>query len=103
MESRPDGTDRGRTLERARQHFDAMDYGQAHELALAGLEHAPDDVELLRVAGRAGVEIAAPGATEQLRRVTELRPDDAASWQQLGDALAADGRTEEAAAAFAKA
>lgn len=63
----------------------------------------PDEVEKLRVAGRAGVDSGAPDAVDQLRRVTELAPGEAESWRDLGDALATEGRTEEAAEAFRKA
>ena len=44
----------------------------------------------------------AEGALEQLRKVTELRPDEAESWRDLGDALATEGRDEEARQAFEK-
>ena len=87
----------------ARGTFEAGDHAAALEAALAGLESDPDSVELLRVAGRAGVETGAEDASEWLRRVTELAPDDAQSWRDLGDALATEGRTDEADAAFRKA
>ena len=70
---------------------------------MAGLGSAPDDAELLRVAGLAGLELEADDAVEQLRRVTELRPDDAQAWNELGDALATEGRGGEADQAFRKA
>ncbi len=89
-------------LEEARAHFEAGEYGEAREAALAGLAGRPEDVELLRIAGRAGVELGADDAVEQLRKVTELLPDDAAAWSDLGDALATEGRDEEAAEAFRK-
>ena len=90
-------------LEEAQARFEAGEYRQAREAAVAGLASQPDDVELLRVAGRAGVELGEADAVEQLQRVVELRPEDATGWQDLGDALATEGRTEEAAEAFAKA
>jgi Flp pilus assembly protein TadD len=89
-------------LEDARARFEAGEYREAREAALAGLADRPDDAELLRIAGRAGVELGADDAVEQLRKVTELRGDDAAAWSDLGDALATEGRDEEAAAAFRK-
>ena len=67
-----------------------------------GSADAPDDVELLRLAGRAGVETGADDAVDQLRKVAELQPDSADAWRDLGDALAAEGRTEEANDAFRK-
>jgi Flp pilus assembly protein TadD len=87
-------------LEQARAHFEAGAFGQARETALEGLASRPDDVELLRLAGRAGVELGAGDAVDQLRRVTELRPGEAEGWRDLGDALATEGRTEEANEAF---
>lgn len=62
-----------------------------------------DDLEVLRAAGRAGVELGEPNAVDQLRRVTELAPDDAESWRDLGDALATEGRADEASDAFRRA
>ena len=53
-------------------------------------------MELLRLAGRAGVEVGSDDAVDRLRRVTELQPESAEAWRDLADALAAEGRTEEA-------
>ena len=89
-------------LDEARAYFEAGAFGRAHEAAVAGLEGAPDDVELLRLAGRAGVEVGSGDAVERLRRLTELQPDSAEAWRDLADALAAEGRTAEASEAFRK-
>jgi Flp pilus assembly protein TadD len=86
----------------ARARFEAGEYGEARDAALAELASRPEDVELLRIAGRAGVETGADDAVEQLRKVTELRPDDPAGWSDLGDALATEGRDDEASEAFRK-
>jgi tetratricopeptide (TPR) repeat protein len=88
--------------ERAEEHFARRDYRAAHEAALEGLSADPDDLDALRLAGRAGVEIEAGDAVDQLRRVAELTPDDTAAWRDLGDALAAEGRTAEAEEAWKK-
>ena len=93
----------GDLLQTSRAHLDAGDYRAARDAAAEALSQAPDDPELLRVAGRAGVELGEPDAEEQLRRVAELAPDDAMAWHDLGDALAAAGRTAEAREAFEKA
>lgn len=90
-------------LDDTRAQFDAGDYAAARGSALAALEAEPDSLDLLRIAGRAGVELGEPDAVDQLRRVTELAPNDAASWRDLGDALATEGRDEEASEAFRKA
>ena len=87
-------------LEEARARFDAGEYREAREAALTALAGQPDDADLLRLAGRAGVELGADDAVEQLQKVAELRPDDATAWSDLGDALATEGRDDEAAAAF---
>ncbi|MDQ4048229.1 MAG: tetratricopeptide repeat protein [Actinomycetota bacterium] len=87
----------------ARAQLDAGQFARARETATAGLTSAPDDAELLRLAGLAGLELEADDAVDQLRRVTELRPDDAEAWHELGEALATEGRSEEAADAFRRA
>jgi len=89
--------------QQAQAHFDAEEYRAARDVALRGLAEKADDVELLRVAGRAGVELGSDDAVDQLTKVTELAPDDAQSWRHLGDALATEGRTEESNDAFATA
>jgi tetratricopeptide (TPR) repeat protein len=89
-------------LEQARTHFEAGEFAKAREAAIHGLESSPEDVELLRVAGKAGVETGAPEAVEQLQKVAELQPDAAEAWLDLGDALAAEGRSDEADEAFRK-
>lgn len=87
-------------LQTARQALGAGDNRSARDAALGVLQGAPDDVEALRIAGRAGVELGLEEAEGELRRVTELTPDDPDAWRDLGDALAAAGRTDEAGAAF---
>jgi tetratricopeptide (TPR) repeat protein len=89
-------------LEQSRRHFEAGDFGRAREAAVEGLSSGSDDVELLRLAGRAGVETGADDAVGQLKRVTELQPDSADAWRDLADALAAEGQSEEAEKAFRK-
>jgi tetratricopeptide (TPR) repeat protein len=89
--------------DRARGFWDAADFDASLNAALEGLGSAPDDVELLVVAGRAGVELDAEDAVGYLRRATELAPDSASAWHHLGEALAADGATEDAEAAFRRA
>jgi Flp pilus assembly protein TadD len=84
----------------ARFHFDAADYDACLRAAREGLSTAPDDVDLLVLAGRAGVELDAPDAVEQLQRATELAPENPSAWHHLGESLAAEGRMEEADAAF---
>lgn len=89
-------------LEQARRHFEAGEFGKARDAAVEGISGASEDVELLRLAGRAGVETGADDAVDQLKRVTELQPDSADAWRDLADALAAEGRSDEAVQAFRK-
>lgn len=89
--------------EQARALFDAGDFERSLEVASQALNDAPDDVELLVVAGRAGIEVDDDAAAGRLRRATELAPDNAGAWHHLGEALAAEGQTPEAEAAFRKA
>jgi len=88
--------------DRARSQFAAGDYRASLELASQALADAPDDVELLVLAGRAALE-EGTDAVPSLSRASELAPDDAQVWHYLGEALASDGRTAEADAAFRKA
>jgi tetratricopeptide (TPR) repeat protein len=93
----------GDAAQRAGAHLQAGEYRESREAALAGLAEAPDDVGLLVLAGRAGVELDADDATDQLRRATELAPELAEAWHHLGEALATEGRMDEANDAFRKA
>jgi tetratricopeptide (TPR) repeat protein len=90
-------------LQLAKERFEAGDYPGSRQAALEALGGKPDNVEALRLAGRAGVELGLQDAVGELRRLTELAPDDAGAWRDLGDALASEGRTDEAHAAFEKA
>jgi tetratricopeptide (TPR) repeat protein len=90
-------------VQQAQEHFDAERYREAREVALGGLDGGAGDVALLRIGGRAAVEIGSEDAVELLTKVTELAGDDATSWRDLGDALATEGRTEESNHAFARA
>ena len=87
-------------LEQARALFESGEFEAAREAATEGLRSAPDDLELLRIAGRAGVETGSGEAVGQLRRLTELTPDAAEAWHDMGEALATEGRSDEAAEAF---
>jgi Flp pilus assembly protein TadD len=89
--------------DRARGYLDAADFDASLNAAVEGLRTAPDDVELLVLAGRAGVEVDSGDAVAHLHRATELAPDHAGAWHHLGEALAAEGAMGEAEAAFRRA
>lgn len=84
----------------AQAFFDAGDFRRCRELALRGLEAQPDDIRLLRLAGRCSLELDLDDATEYLRQVVKLVPDDFAAWGDLGTALVDEGNMPEAAEAF---
>src|SRR5687768_2617947 len=90
-------------LQQARTHFEAGDFARAREVAMEALRSKPDNGELWRVAGRAGVELGADDAVDQLRKATELQPDSNYALHDLGDALLAEGRDEEAREVFRRA
>jgi Flp pilus assembly protein TadD len=89
--------------DRARALLDGADFDASLSVAQEGLSSAPDDVELLVLAGRAGVEVEADDAVAHLRRATELAPENAGAWHHLGEALAAEGAMDEAEVAFRRA
>jgi Flp pilus assembly protein TadD len=88
---------------RARACFDSAEFAKSRQAAIDGLADSPDDAELLILAGRAGMEVDAEDAVDQLRRATEQAPQNASAWHHLGEALATEGRTDEAGAAFRRA
>lgn len=89
--------------EEALRLFDAGNFRGAHEAALSGLSSNPKDASLLRVAGRAGVELDMREATEYLQRACDLEPENADAWRELADALLYDGRAVEATKALRRA
>lgn len=89
--------------ETARARFAAGEYEAAYRDAVQALGSAPDDLELLLIAGRAASEIDADDAVTHLRRATEVASGDARAWSALGEALLTEGDTDGADAAFRKA
>lgn len=89
--------------EEAVRLFDAGNFRAAHETALSGLASSPKDAALLRVAGRAGVELNLREATEYLQRAVDLEPENADAWRELAEALLYDGRAVEATVALKQA
>ncbi len=89
--------------EQARASFDAGDYGRTADIALGALVDHPDDPSLLRLAGKARLELGHTDAAGYLRRAAELDADDADTWRDLGDALISIGRAAEASEALGRA
>jgi tetratricopeptide (TPR) repeat protein len=70
----------------AESNFTAGEYHQSRELALKGLASEPDNVRLLRVAGRSSVELDLEDGVVYLQKLVELTPDDQDAWRDLASA-----------------
>jgi tetratricopeptide (TPR) repeat protein len=87
------------SFHQAQALFNAGNFARGREVALEGLAERPDDVNLLRLAGKCSLELGQDAAS-YFQRVVNLQPDDVESWHDLGDALVEDGQLEEAAGAM---
>src|SRR5438270_6324275 len=95
------GTVTDDSYHQAQALFNAGNFARGREVALQGLTEHPDDVNLLRLAGSCSLELGMEAeAASYLQRVVSLQPDDVEAWHDLSDALAEDGRLEEAAGAL---
>lgn len=90
-------------VDEARASYEAGEFEDARRKAVAALAERSDDTELLRLAGLSALELEDPEAVDYLRKVTEVTPDDADAWRELGGALTYLGRLDEAGAAFRRA
>jgi tetratricopeptide (TPR) repeat protein len=84
----------------AHASYAAGDYEAAHRRALAVLEDHPEDLNALRLAGRAAFELGLEDAPTHLRAAAELDPDDADTWFDLASALVEAGELREASGGF---
>jgi tetratricopeptide (TPR) repeat protein len=75
---------------------------KARTLAVEGLVDDPDDARLLRVAGRASLELELDEAPRHLRALVRVQPDDAEAWRDLAFAEIESGELSASADAFAK-
>jgi tetratricopeptide (TPR) repeat protein len=87
----------------AQAQFDKGDFGAARKLAEAGLAESPQDVNLLRLAGKSGAELSLPDSSSFLRKAVEVDPENADAWRELGDALLGEDKLKEAVDAFRQA
>jgi len=87
----------------AKAFFDAGDFERSREAALRGLSGNPDDVILLRLAGRASSELGRDDAVEYLQRAVELEPDDPDGFRDLAEAFLFQNRLNDAMAAIQQA
>jgi|SRR3954452_15828967 len=83
--------------------FDKGDFRAARQAAEQGLEESPQDVSLLRLAGKSGAELTLPDSSSFLRKAVELEPENADAWRELGDALLSEDKLKEAVDAFRQA
>lgn len=91
------------SYEQALELFTNGDFERSYAAALELLQAKPDDAGLLRLAGKAGVELGRDDAVERLEQAAAADPENADSWRDLADGLLSEGRVDDAAAAIAKA
>lgn len=87
----------------AKSLYDAGEFEQSRDAALRALQEHPDNVALLRVAGRAGAELGDDDAIAHLERAVKLEPENADAWRDLGEVLLFEHRLDEASKAFRQA
>ncbi len=85
------GTSMDNLLERAQAAYAAGDAASSLALSTEALAGAPEDPELLRVAGRAALDLGDPSAVALLQRLVEAAPEDASAWRDLGLAQLSEG------------
>jgi tetratricopeptide (TPR) repeat protein len=90
-------------VEEARASFAAGDFRRTRDVALAALDERPADAALLRLAGRASLELDRDDAVPLLEKAVAADDGNADAWRDLGDALVLEGRLDDARDAFARA
>jgi tetratricopeptide (TPR) repeat protein len=90
-------------LDEARSKYELGEFRRSWELAQAALAGHPDDPGLLQLAGKAGLELDEDEAVEYLRKASELAPENADAWRDLGEALVVAGQPAEALEALRRA
>jgi len=91
------------SYEEAFARYSEGDFERSREIVVELLQASPEDPSLLRLAGKAGVELGAADAVEQLELAAGIDPENADIWRDLADALLSEGRIDDAAAAIEKA
>jgi tetratricopeptide (TPR) repeat protein len=84
----------------ARDLYESGDYERAREVAAGALDSTPEDVELLRLAGRATLELEPEAAVAYFERAAHVEPENAELWDELGDVLLQLDRAPAATSAF---
>lgn len=91
------------SYEQALSLYGEGDFEASREMALELLAGSPRDPSLLRLAGKAGVELGHDDAVSLLQQAAEADADNADGWRDLADALLAEGKTADARAALERA
>ena len=91
------------SYEQALALYQSGDFERAREAALELLQASPQDPNLLRLAGKAGVELGDAEAVGRLEQAANGDPENPDAWRDLADGLLAEGRIEDAANAIKKA
>ena len=91
------------SYEQAQALFTNGDFEGSRELAIALLQASPQDPTLLRLAGKAGVELGRDDALGQLEQAAAADAENPDAWRDLADALLSEGRLDEAAKAIRQA
>jgi tetratricopeptide (TPR) repeat protein len=87
-------------LEQAQSLFASGDFGRCREVVLEALQAHPQDPGLLRLAGKASLELDLDDAAGYLEQAARLEPENPDAWRDLADALLYEGRVDDAAAAI---
>jgi predicted Zn-dependent protease len=88
------------SYEQALALYQSGDFEGARDAALELLQASPQDPSLLRLAGKAGVELGDDDAVGRLEQAAAADPDNPDAWRDLADALLAEGRSDDAATAI---
>ncbi|MBA2462858.1 MAG: tetratricopeptide repeat protein [Actinobacteria bacterium] len=94
---------RDQLADEARGSYQAGEFRAAWNAARVALDAHPHDPALLRLAGRAAMELGLDDAVDYFQRAVALDPNDPDGWRELGDALAYEGRLSEAGQALHRA
>jgi tetratricopeptide (TPR) repeat protein len=88
------------SYEQAQELYTNGDFAGSRELAITLLQASPQDPNLLRLAGKAGVELGRDDALGQLEQAAAADAENPDAWRDLADALLSEGRLDEAAKAI---
>jgi tetratricopeptide (TPR) repeat protein len=91
------------SYEQAQEAYASGDFEGSLELVTALLQASPQDPNLLRLAGKAGVELGRDDALAQLEQAAAADAENPDAWRDLADALLSEGRLDEAATAIQRA